>query len=70
MVEYFKYLELGCLILSTLVFQVLTGISGDKHSSGQRGKNILFHPCVICATIIWRSTLLAVLNLIPVTECL
>lgn len=70
MVEHFRFLELGCLILSTLVFQASTGIDGESNKIGQAGKNILFHPCVTCCTIIWQSTVLVVLNLIQVTECL
>jgi hypothetical protein len=68
MVEHFRFLELGRLILSTLVFQAVTVIDGESYKFQQHGKNILFHPCVICTTIIWGSTLLVVLNLIPVTE--
>lgn len=70
MVEHFRFLELGCLILSTLVLQAFTGIDGESNKIGQAGKNILFHPCVTCGTIIWRSTVLVVLNLIQATECL
>jgi hypothetical protein len=68
MVEHFIFLDLGCLILSTLVFQAVTGIDGESHKITQYGKNILFHPCLSCAIKIWGSTLLVVLNLIPVTE--
>jgi hypothetical protein len=70
MVEHFRFLELGYLILSTLVFQAFTGIDVESNKTGQSGKNILFHPCVTCATIIWQTTVLVVLNLIQVTECL
>jgi hypothetical protein len=70
MVEHFRFLELGCLILSILVFQAVRETDGEIPKIRERGKNILFHRCVTCATVIWRSTLLVVLNLIPVTECL
>jgi hypothetical protein len=53
MVEHFRFLELGCLILSTLVFQSVTEIGGERYKIPPRGKNILFHPSVTCATIIW-----------------
>jgi hypothetical protein len=69
MAERLRFLELGCLILSTLVFQAL-GEIGGKSQNIPHGKNIVFHPCVTCATIIWRSTVLVVLNLTKVTGML
>jgi hypothetical protein len=49
MVERFGFLELGCLILSTLVFQASTGIGGEINKIRQNGKNIFFSSvCNFC----------------------
>jgi hypothetical protein len=63
MAERLRFFELGLLILSSFVCQALGKTDGESKNIGDRGKNILFRPCVTCATIIRRSTVLVVLNL-------
>jgi hypothetical protein len=70
MVERLRCFELRCLILSVIVFQAIEKIDGESQNIGSNGKNILFHPCVTCDTIIRRSTVLVVLNLTKVTGML